>query len=96
MKIVFFCPYFEFPSAGIVVLLRQAVILQSAGYEVHIVYSPELIGKNEVGQPVFRLFKPTCVDLHPNLTQHLHQIMNRLSLTNRLKTKTIDVCFVGQ
>ena len=30
--------------------------------------------------------EPPCVELHPNLTQHLHFILNHIRLANALKT----------
>jgi len=50
------------PSGGIAVLMKQALILKEADYDVSIIYNPIVIGKTKNGQSIYEAFNPTWLE----------------------------------
>lgn len=61
-KIVYYCPAIARPSGGVAVLLKQAMLLREAGYEVSIVYHPQVVGKAPDGTPQIELLRTAWLD----------------------------------
>ena len=60
-KIVYFCPAIARPSGGVAVLLKQAMLLREAGYEVSIHHLP-VVGKAPDGKPQIEVFPTAWLD----------------------------------